>query len=74
MIFRLVLSTLPLLACFTASAASFDCAKATLPQEKLVCGDKELSRLDDQMGVAYAQHQSNSPNPTDGKKEQLPVE
>ena len=34
-------------------AASFDCAKATRPQEKLVCSDPVLSKLDEQMAASY---------------------
>lgn len=37
----------------TASAASFDCAKARTPTEKLICGDPTLSRLDEQLDDAY---------------------
>jgi uncharacterized protein len=38
----------------TASAASFDCAKATSPYDKLICADKGLSAADEQMAQAYA--------------------
>jgi uncharacterized protein len=38
---------------FDAGAASFDCAKATRPQEKLVCSDPALSKLDEQMADDY---------------------
>lgn len=36
-----------------AQAASFDCAKATTKIEKLICADAELSKLDDELNVAY---------------------
>lgn len=36
-----------------ARAASFDCAKATRPQEKLVCADARLSALDEAISAAY---------------------
>jgi uncharacterized protein len=36
-----------------AQAASFDCGKATSEVEKLICGDDELSRLDESLDVAY---------------------
>jgi len=36
-----------------AQAASFDCAKATTKIEKLICADPELSKLDDELNVAY---------------------
>jgi uncharacterized protein len=34
-------------------AASFDCEKATSQAEKMICGDKNLSSLDDELDVAY---------------------
>jgi uncharacterized protein len=34
-------------------AASFDCQKATSDVEKLICGNSELSRLDDDLSKAY---------------------
>ncbi|MBT3217972.1 MAG: DUF1311 domain-containing protein [Proteobacteria bacterium] len=34
-------------------AASFDCAKAATPVEKLVCDSPELSQLDDDLGANY---------------------
>jgi uncharacterized protein len=37
----------------SASAASFDCAKAASPDEKAVCDDPQLSRLDDTLGRAW---------------------
>jgi uncharacterized protein YecT (DUF1311 family) len=36
-----------------ANAASFDCARAARPQEKLVCSDPVLSKLDEQMAATY---------------------
>jgi uncharacterized protein len=36
-----------------ARAASFDCAKTTRPQEKLVCADARLSALDEAISAAY---------------------
>lgn len=38
---------------FTAHAASFDCAKAGTKIEKMICGDAELSKLDEEMNTAY---------------------
>jgi len=54
-----VLSCLVLLA--TAQAASFDCAKAGTKSEKLICGNAELSKLDENLNNAYLQslEQSN---------------
>lgn len=37
-----------------ASAASFDCAKARTPLEKLICASPELSRNDEVLAKAYA--------------------
>ncbi len=37
----------------SVQAASFDCAKARTPTEKTICGDAELSRLDQDLGQAY---------------------
>lgn len=37
----------------SAQAASFDCAKAETKIEKLICGDAELSRLDEETSAAY---------------------
>jgi uncharacterized protein YecT (DUF1311 family) len=39
----------------TAQAASFDCEKAASEVEKLICGDDELSRLDESLNKAYLQ-------------------
>ncbi len=36
-----------------AWAASFDCAKARSKTEKAICGDPELSKLDEQLAAAY---------------------
>ena len=37
----------------TTHAVSFDCSKATTKIEKIICGDNELSKLDDQLSSAY---------------------
>jgi len=37
----------------SAQAASFDCAKAAARVEKLICGDAELSKLDEELNTAY---------------------
>ena len=34
-------------------AASFDCGKAASEVEKIICGDDELSRLDESLNKAY---------------------
>ncbi|MCL1980375.1 MAG: hypothetical protein FWG62_04800, partial [Proteobacteria bacterium] len=36
-----------------ASAASFDCAKVTLPAEKFVCANPFISGLDDKLDAVY---------------------
>ena len=36
-----------------AHAASFDCAKATRPVEKLICGDPKLNSADERLGQTY---------------------
>jgi uncharacterized protein len=36
-----------------AQAASFDCAKASSTREKMICADKALSTLDEQLNAAY---------------------
>jgi len=44
--------------CFSvksAGAASFDCAKAQHPVEKAICGNRDLSRLDEEMALLYTQ-------------------
>ena len=43
-----------------AQAASFDCSKARSSTEKMICGDAELSRLDEAMGLAYRQALQNA--------------
>jgi uncharacterized protein len=50
------LSLIPaLLALHAASsmAASFSCAKASMPQEKAICASPELSQLDERLAAAY---------------------
>ena len=37
----------------SATAASFDCAKAKSPVEKAICSDAELSKLDEELARAY---------------------
>ena len=38
----------------TAHAASFDCAKAAQPAERLICADSALSALDEAMAAEYS--------------------
>lgn len=51
-------ATLGLLAA-TASAASFDCAKAQTPVERAICADPALSALDEQLAQVYQREQAN---------------
>ncbi|MBP0597378.1 hypothetical protein J8I26_04635 [Herbaspirillum sp. LeCh32-8] len=44
-----------LVACVPSLAASFDCARAGAANEKIICGDAELSALDDRLGKAFRQ-------------------
>ena len=51
-----LLLILPLLFCSGPSlAASFDCGKARSTMEKLICSDEKLSRLDEDLNVAFRQ-------------------
>lgn len=51
-------------------AASFDCAKAKTHVEILVCGDKALSELDEQLDKAYRERLSTAENPDALRTEQ----
>ncbi|MFL9877894.1 hypothetical protein PQR63_05875 [Herbaspirillum rhizosphaerae] len=51
---RLLLATLLASGVVTSAfGASFNCSKAGSATEKIICGDAELSRLDDQLGKTY---------------------
>ena len=41
------------LGCSTAHAASFDCGKASAPDEITICDSRELSQLDVKMATLY---------------------
>jgi uncharacterized protein len=45
-----------------ATAVSFDCSKASIRAEYLVCGNRDLSELDDRMAAAYSagRHQNGN--------------
>jgi uncharacterized protein YecT (DUF1311 family) len=49
---------------------SFDCTKASSSQERLICGDRELSKLDVQMAGAYADARQKSTDANALKAEQ----
>lgn len=42
------------------SAASFDCSYASSPTEKAICNNQHLSRLDDLMGIIWADQQRSN--------------
>ena len=50
---------------------SFDCAKVSNGQEKLVCADRELSRLDVELSQAYSKARDKSNDKNTLKQEQL---
>ena len=52
-------------------APSFDCAKASNGQEKMVCADRDLAKLDVQLAQAYAKVREKSLDKDALKKEQL---
>ncbi|MDR0762218.1 MAG: lysozyme inhibitor LprI family protein [Campylobacteraceae bacterium] len=52
-------------------SASFDCKKAKTDIEKLICSDKELSQLDDELNEAYKKALARSNNKEALKKSQI---
>jgi uncharacterized protein len=54
-----------------ANAASFDCAKASAPQEKAVCANPTLSALDDKLAESYKNARAVSQDPAKLKSEQI---
>ncbi len=70
-ILRAVVLTIALLGLGTAQAASFDCAKASHPSEKMICASPLLSTLDEQMAAAYGKARRESPNAEALKQEQM---
>jgi uncharacterized protein len=51
--------------------ASFDCAKAKTVQEKLMCANAVLSKLDDSLSQLYSLYREKSPNPEEAKQQQI---
>jgi uncharacterized protein len=49
----IVLGWLVLVLAISAQAASFDCEKAATKVEKLICGDRDISKLDEELSAAY---------------------
>jgi uncharacterized protein YecT (DUF1311 family) len=58
---RTACAILALLAGGVAYGASFDCTKAKTPQEKAICGSRELSLADEKLNAAYKTVQSSVP-------------
>ncbi|WP_156184291.1 lysozyme inhibitor LprI family protein [Cellvibrio sp. pealriver] len=54
-----------------ASAASFDCAKASSKTEKLICADAELSSLDEKLAQTYKLARENSTDKETLKRQQI---
>ena len=54
-----------------AFTPSFDCGKANTGQERLVCSDRELSKLDVELSVAYALARENAPDKTSLRENQI---
>src|SRR5688572_9004103 len=50
---RALLAALLCIAACATAAAGFDCGKARTEDEKAICGNPELSRLDDDMAAAF---------------------
>lgn len=61
-----VLVFLMLLGASLGHAASFDCARARLPVEKLICGNPDLSRADDELGFSYDYLETRCPSLFEG--------
>ncbi len=51
----IVLASVGVFLAHPAAAASFDCAKVSTAVEKAICGDAELSKLDETLGKTYTQ-------------------
>lgn len=51
-------------------AASFDCAKASTKVEKMICGDAELSKLDEELGKAYGEALQKASDPAALRQQQ----
>ena len=60
---RLLLSLLIVLGVAGAHAASFDCKAASATQERFICNNAELSRLDEAMAEAYRKHVTQLSDP-----------
>jgi len=56
---------------WTPVPPSFDCAKASTLQERMICGSQALSALDDSIATLYSSLRNSSPNPEGVKAEQM---
>lgn len=65
-----VLAPLVLFLAQPVAAASFDCAKASTAVEKTICGDVELSKLDEALVAAYARVLAQATVPNSLRSEQ----
>ena len=55
----------------TPFAPSFDCAKASNNAEKMICGDRNLSKLDVQLSQAYSAARDKATDKAQLKSEQI---
>lgn len=53
-----------------AQATSFDCTQATTNVEKLICIDPQLSKIDEDLAISFAQAVKESADPGSMKKQQ----
>ena len=60
-----LLAGLPVISC----AASFNCAKATSPNELMICADRQLSVMDDDLAALYRAAKAAAPDAVAFKKE-----
>jgi uncharacterized protein len=61
MLTRLISITLLAVLPNLAQAVTFDCKKASKPDEQLICSNSELSKLDDQVNQTYLYAQAQQP-------------
>lgn len=67
---QIVWVALSLLVSVSAHAASFDCAKVATKMEKLICGDQQLSKSDEELAAAYSKALKEAADPAAIKKQQ----
>ena len=60
---RALISAILSITCISASAASFDCAKARSTSERLICGDPQLSALDERLAALAAAGKKRAASP-----------